>query len=288
MSIRDLEQQDFSGEQPPSADVLAGEYALGVLDAQAQREAESRIASDPGFARLVRDWEQRLAPWHDTMWYEAEASTAPPAHLWPRIRTQLGWSAAAADADALRSPVAPPASLWQRAGLWQATTALAAGLAIVAFFAGRDLRSPQDTPTPGPVVVTPVDPKPPVDPPVQDPPVEDPNATRPVTTLASDDGRAGWLASVDRDKGTVLMVPVPSAADAQGRVPELWLIPPGESPKSLGIVSHERAHTVKVPDTLREALTQGAILAITLEPPGGAPQGIATGPSVAKGDLVTL
>ncbi|TXI46108.1 MAG: hypothetical protein E6Q50_15520, partial [Lysobacter sp.] len=77
-------------------------------------------------------------------------------------------------------------------------------------------------------------------------------------------------------------------ADEQGRVPELWLIPPGESPKSLGIVSIDRAHTVSVPEPLREALKQGAVLAITLEPQGGAPQGIATGPIIAKGDLVTL
>jgi anti-sigma-K factor RskA len=84
------------------------------------------------------------------------------------------------------------------------------------------------------------------------------------------------------------MVPVPSKADDQGRVPELWLIPPGESPKSLGVVSIDRAHTVKVPDSLREALSQGAVLAITLEPQGGAPQGNPTGPVVAKGDIVTL
>jgi anti-sigma-K factor RskA len=279
MSIRDFEQEDFSGDQPPSADILAGEYVLGVLDAQARRDAEARIQSDPGFARLVLEWEQRLSPWLD-----AATPVQPPAHLWPRIRTSLGWTAAAANSEELRSTVAPSNSLWQRAGLWRATTALAAGLAIVAFFVGRNIGPAIDTPTQGPVVGVP----PEVKPPNTQPPGEDPNATRPVTTLAADDGRTGWLASVDRDKGTVLMVPVPSKGDEQGRVPELWLIPPGESPKSLGLVSIDRAHTVKVPETLREALSQGAVLAITLEPPGGAPQGVATGPIVAKGDLVTL
>jgi anti-sigma-K factor RskA len=279
MSIRDLEQQDFGGDQPPSADILAGEYVLGVLNARERQEAETRVERDPGFARLVQEWEYRLAPWLD-----AATPMQPPAHLWPRIRTSLGWTAAAADTEALRSAVTPPASLWQRPGFWRATTALAAGLAIVAFFVGRDVGPAIETPAPGPVVVVP----PEVKPPDTQPPTEDPNATKPVTTLAADDGRTGWLASVDRDKGTVLMVPVPSKADDQGRVPELWLIPPGESPKSLGLVSIDRAHTVKVPEPLREALTQGAVLAITLEPPGGAPQGIATGPIVAKGDLVTL
>jgi anti-sigma-K factor RskA len=279
MSIRDLDQQDFDGDQPPSADILAGEYVLGVLDADSRREATARIEHDPGFARLVHDWEVRLAPWLDSA-----TTVEPPAHVWPRIRSQLGWAAAARDVDTLSAPVAPPpSSLLQRTGFWRATTALAAAATIAAFFFGRDFRAATDTPTPERVVVV----KPPIQPPVP-PPVEDPNATKPVTTLASDDGRTGWLASVDRDKGTVLMVPVPSKADDQGRVPELWLIPPGESPKSLGIVSIDRAHTVKVPDALREALNQGAILAVTLEPQGGAPQGSPTGPIVAKGGIVTL
>jgi anti-sigma-K factor RskA len=86
----------------------------------------------------------------------------------------------------------------------------------------------------------------------------------------------------------VLMVPVPMSGDAQGREPELWLIPPGGKAQSLGIVSINRSHTVKVPDTLRGDLGKGAILAITLEPKGGAPQGVATGPIIAKGDIVVL
>jgi anti-sigma-K factor RskA len=43
-----------------------------------------------------------------------------------------------------------------------------------------------------------------------------------------------------------------------------------------------------VPDALRDALAKGALLAITLEPAGGAPQGVATGPIIAKGDIRTL
>ena len=82
------------------------------------------------------------------------------------------------------------------------------------------------------------------------------------------------------------MVPVPAKPDAEGRVPELWLIAPGEPAKSLGIVSNDRSHTVTVPAELREDLAAGAVLAITLEPPGGAPQGVATGPIVAKGEMV--
>ncbi|HAI47147.1 MAG TPA: hypothetical protein DCM50_10685 [Stenotrophomonas sp.] len=261
MNIRDLHDLHDDG-QPPSADILAGEYVLGVLDAAQRSEAERRIASDPGFARLVSQWENRLAP------LLASLGSAPvPTHLWPRIRTSLGWPSVEA-----RAP-----RTWQRTGFWQGMTALAAVVALVAVFSRRELEPV--APVAPPVAVTPTAPPTPAEP---------EQATKPVTPLLHDDGTPGWLASVDKAQGKVLMVPVPAAADAAGRAPELWLIPAGGTPRSLGLVSINRAHTVSVPDTLRDALVNGSVLAITLEPASGAPQGIPTGPIIAKGDIATL
>jgi anti-sigma-K factor RskA len=261
MNSRDLHDLHDDGE-PPSADILAGEYVLGVLDAARRAEVERRIASDPGFGRLVTQWENRLAPMLESL------GTEPvPAHLWPRIRTALGWPSAA---------TASP-RLWQRTGFWQGMTALAAALALVAVFSRRDLEPAAPVSTP--VAVTPSTPTAPAEP---------EQATKPVTPLLHDDGTPGWLASVDKTQGKVLMVPVPAPADAAGRAPELWLIPAGGAPRSLGLVSINRAHTVAVPDTLRDALVNGSVLAITLEPSTGAPQGIPTGPIIAKGDIANL
>lgn len=264
MNVRDLHDLHDDGE-PPSTDILAGEYVLGVLDAVQRAEVERRITGDPGFARLVTQWENRLAPL-----LESFGSEAVPAHLWPRIRTSLGWPAAT---------TASP-RVWQRTGFWQGMTALAAALALVAVFSRRDLEP--TAPAPTPVAVTPIAPTPPTL------PAEPEQATKPVTPLLHDDGTPGWLASVDRAQGKVLMVPVPAAADAAGRAPELWLIPAGGAPRSLGLVSIDRAHTVAVPDSLRDALVNGSVLAITLEPSSGAPQGIPTGPIIAKGDIANL
>lgn len=261
MNIRDLHDLHDDG-QPPSADILAGEYVLGVLDAAQRSEAEQRIAKDPGFARLVSQWENRLAPMLDTL-----GSEAVPAHVWPRIRTALGWPAVGAGAP----------RAWQRTGFWQGMTALAAVVALVAVFSRGQLEPV--APVAPPVAVTPTPPPTPSEP---------EQATKPVTPLVHDDGTPGWLASVDKAQGKVLMVPVPAAADAAGRAPELWLIPAGGTPRSLGLVSINRAHTVTVPDTLRDALVNGSVLAITLEPSSGAPQGIPTGPIIAKGDIATL
>jgi anti-sigma-K factor RskA len=272
MNIRNLHDQDMDGHEPPSADIFAGEYVLGVLDTQQHSEAKRRIEGDAGFSRLVADWEHRLAPLIDT-----QATAEVPTHLWPRVRTRLGWSAIEAPQAQARQ------GLWQSAGFWRAATGLAAAAALAAIVIGpMGLFRDAETTGPGSVVVEPSPPTPP------SPPIENPAAPKPVTTLAHDDGSPGWLASVDPAEGTVLMVPVPASADAQGRVPELWLIPPGESPKSLGIVSIDQSHTVKVPDALRDALAKGALLAVTLEPDGGAPGGVPSGPIIAKGDIVTL
>jgi anti-sigma-K factor RskA len=132
--------------------------------------------------------------------------------------------------------------------------------------------------------------RPPVPPPsvaVVPPPAESAVAKE-VTTLAHDDGSPGWLASVDPAQGTVLMVPVPGTPDAQGRVPELWIIPPGQAPRSLGAVSITKSHTVAVPADSRSALVAaGSVLAVTLEPASGMPHAAPSGPIIAKGAIKT-
>lgn len=267
MNVRDLDFDidDDGGPEPPRADVFAGEYALGVLDAAGRAAAETRIAADPGFARLVADWEQKLSPW-----YAGIDPVAVPPHVWPRVRTALGWASAAP----------APRGIWHNTGFWRAATALAAVLAVFAVLVGR---APVDAPREDAVVVAPASPPPapaPAEP--AEPAAEVP---LPVTTLAHEDGTPGWLASVDPAHGRVLMVPVPTSGDPTGRVAELWVIPEGGTPASLGVVSNDSSHSVEVPDTLRDALVAGSTLAITLEPPGGAPQGAPTGPVVARGAL---
>ncbi|MCB2114939.1 MAG: anti-sigma factor [Rhodobacteraceae bacterium] len=58
---------------------------------------------------------------------------------------------------------------------------------------------------------------------------------------------------------------------------ELWLIPAGKSAVSIGLV---REATLAIPV---EALPPGTTLAITLEPRGGSPTGVATGPLLVAG-----
>lgn len=249
---------DDMGTTPPSDDVRAGEYALGVLDAGERRRAESRIAAEPEFAALVDAWDRRLAPWL------LRADEVPPsAHVWPRVRSGIGWS-----------PVeGGRRGVWNSVSFWRAATGLAAAAGIAAVVIG--LQPPTAVAPSPPVAVVP-------------PPVAEEQVAKPVTVLARDDGSTGWLASIDVDAGKVLMVPVPTPADASGMVNELWIIPAGAAPVSLGFVSNEKAHTITVPAALQQELAVGATLAITLEPQAGMPHAAPSGPVVAKGNIRTI
>ena len=187
-----------------------------------------------------------VARWEQRLapWLGAVAPAEAPAHLWTQIQRRLGWL-----------PARTRTRLWRSLPLWRSAAALAL-IAAIALYATRQ------------------------------PPVarEDQSLTKPVTLLTQGDGRPAWLASVDRARGTVFMVPVPHAADAAGRVPELWIIEAGRAPRSLGAVSVERAHTVAVPADLRAALAApGSVLAITLEPARGLPHAAPSGPVIAQG-----
>jgi anti-sigma-K factor RskA len=103
----------------PEDELLAAEYALGVL-ADADRTAiELRAVREPGFASLVAAWEQRLAPW------AAEINeVAPSAQLWDRI-------AAALPAQAHSAGLWHSLTFWRGFGVAAGTLAAACLAALI-------------------------------------------------------------------------------------------------------------------------------------------------------------
>lgn len=66
-------------------DALAAEYVLGTLSADERDHAEARLAIDPEFADVVRQWERRLGELNVMV----EAVEPPPA-VWERVKAGLG------------------------------------------------------------------------------------------------------------------------------------------------------------------------------------------------------
>ncbi|MFN0264254.1 anti-sigma factor domain-containing protein [Tepidamorphus sp. 3E244] len=109
---------------PEDANLLAAEYALGVLDAQERAAMEARVARDGAFANLVATWEQHFSGLNGGF-----DELPPPAHVKSAINTRLFGAT-----DAKSS-----GGFWSNAAFWRMTTlAATTALAILAFVTLRE------------------------------------------------------------------------------------------------------------------------------------------------------
>jgi anti-sigma-K factor RskA len=221
----------------PEDELLAAEYALGVLAGPERALAQQRMTRERTFARLVTEWEQRLAPWAAEI-----AEVAPPPQAWDRIantlpaRTQAG-------------------GLWQSLAFWRGLS-LATGALAAACLAGLIYFG----------VLT---------------------QQQPLVAMIEGGGQRHFVATIDTRRGTVAVVPAAFNADAT-RVPELWLIPPDGRPRPVGLLRADQAVTLTLSADLTELARNNAVLAVSLEPPGGSTTGLPTGPVIATGKLSSL
>lgn len=256
-------------QDPPEHAVLAGEYVLGVLDTTQRRDVQQRIERDPAFAAEVAAWETHLVSLAN------EVQPVPvPDYVWARIRDELGFMPAA------RTPVQPErGSLWSNVAVWRWLSAGGfATAAVCALALLNTVRAPQPPVAPDPPAVV-------VNAP---PPVQVPAAsTEMAATLTREDGKPGYVATMDAASGRITVTSL-QPASADDKVPELWLIPTDGVARSLGVFADSATHSAKIPDDYLTLLSTEAILAITMEPPGGAPTGVATGTVVAKGGIQLL
>jgi len=222
----------------PEDELIAAEYALGVLSDADRAAAERRIARERPFALMVTAWEERLAPWAAEI-----VEVAAPPQVWDRI------------AAALPAQPAASAGWWQNLAFWRglslATGALAAACIGALIYIGN---APQKAPL-----------------------------------VASIDGGGHhhFVATIDTRSGSIAVQPAAYTADAT-REPELWLIPADGKPRPLGMLRADRAVTITIPAGLIAHAVSSAVLAVSLEPPGGSPTGQPTGPVIATGKLTSL
>ncbi|MBV9655282.1 MAG: anti-sigma factor [Acetobacteraceae bacterium] len=113
-------------------ELLAAEYVLGTLDAEAARDVAARAAHEPALGAAIARWEERLAPLS-----ALAPAVPPPPDAWDRLAAAIG-----APATVPAQPGAAKPPLLGRVGFWRFTTA--AGFALAAAFAGvAFLRPPQ-------------------------------------------------------------------------------------------------------------------------------------------------
>jgi len=108
-----------------------------------------------------------------------------------------------------------------------------------------------------------------------------------VATLQASGGQSRFVAAIDSGGRGLTIVPA-SLPDFGQRALELWLIAPGDHPRSLGLIELSRPVHIDLPNDLMPRVRPEATLAVSSEPPGGSPTGLPTGPVIASGKLTNL
>jgi anti-sigma-K factor RskA len=108
-----------------------------------------------------------------------------------------------------------------------------------------------------------------------------------IATLGQASGQPGFVVTVSGDGRSLTVVPAALLTN-DPRAMELWLIPQGGRPHSLGLIQPGQPIRLTIPPELSGSVIKDATLAVSLEPPGGSPTGQPTGPVIAAGPLSAL
>jgi anti-sigma-K factor RskA len=180
---------------------------------------------------------------------ESVPAVAPPAKVWAGIE------------DRLSASLAPPpqrTGFWNSLAFWRTFAIASAGLAA-ASMAGLVYLA--NVPSLGPPLLA---------------------------QLNSESGRASFVAAVNKEGDSLTIVPAALLTGDEQKAFELWLIPPGDKPHSLGLIDPTKPIRITVPESLLPKVNSDATLAVSVEPVGGSPTGQPTGPVIANGKLASL
>ena len=108
---------------------------------------------------------------------------------------------------------------------------------------------------------------------------------RVVVVLAGSDQRPAMIATAARGDPVLTMKAVVDATPGAGRAYELWALPDGGAPQSLGVIPPGGVARLPLPRAARDLLDRVPTLAVSLEPTGGSPTGQPTGPVLFTGRI---
>ncbi|SFJ84557.1 Anti-sigma-K factor RskA [Sphingomonas sp. NFR04] len=110
----------------------------------------------------------------------------------------------------------------------------------------------------------------------------------PPVVVAQITGTAGAAFAARYDAAQGMLHVRTEALPASRQAPELWVIPAGGKPVSLGLVAPHGSRDVTVAPATRALLAEGATLAVTLEDAATAPHVAPTSTPVAAGKITIL
>jgi anti-sigma-K factor RskA len=249
---------------PELIDRLAAHHALGSLRGGARRRLESIARNEPAVRAAMLVWQARLSGLA-----ELQPAQEPSQAVWTRIQNLV-------DADAAREAMVkarttpPTPGWWQSLGLWRGLAFASVAVALVAVVVGAQLRGRlggEIAALQGRLQATP--------------------QIQYVAVLVGDTGvPAGTsvLVTFDAQSGQLVLQREGGFQPAPDKSLQLWALPPGAAPRSLGVLGDDRV--LRLPAAPGD-VRQVPALAISLEPRGGVPSaGGPTGPVLFKGALI--
>lgn len=225
---------------------LAAEYVLGTMSAHARRRFEINLKENPALRRAVAEWEKRLTPLAQTL-----PAVEPPSRIWKAIESGI------------RPGRQTGPSLWESLSFWRFSS-IASGFVALALLILVAVPGPETPPADGTRMVV---------------VMNDLKTSNPAMTVSWEPGKSGKR---------VMRIRVIGHADmAAGTAWELWMLPgEDQKPVSLGLITTHDAQTVVVSESLAAKLDQAKGLAMSVEPAGGSPTGLPTGPVLYAGQCV--
>lgn len=270
---------------------LAAEYALGTLDADERAQVETMMSVDKDFTAMVEAWQQKLGVLNQMV-----GSIEPRPEVWDRIKAAVGLSELQSPLVLPEAPLPPAAPevgapaapvdtsnvirLSAQARRWRniATLTTAMAAALVAMIATQ-LYQPDLLPdglrpkvrTRVVEVKTTVAPTP---------------SAQYVALLQKDSGSPAFILTVDGTTKNFTVRRV-GATPEPGKSYELWLVSDKlQRPRSLGVIGGNDFTMRPVLGSYDTDTVNKATYAVTVEPEGGSPTGVATGPIVFTGKLI--
>lgn len=217
-------------------DILAAEFALGLLSDDEAAAAQARARTDAALSLRIAWWRDQLAP------LVGEVATPAPAGVWQRIEAALPGNDNSM-------------TLMQR---WRAAAvaAMAVAAALLIFIGVR--------PDPSPVIV------------------QQPSAQ----LIAAVSGKGGDAVAVSYNASSGRLLVTPTTLDPGEGDAELWVIPEGDKPYSLGVIDAQAERAIVATPAQRGLIAAGATLAISQEAKGGSTSGAPQGAIIATGKIV--
>jgi anti-sigma-K factor RskA len=193
-----------------------------------------------------------VAQWESRLSPLADALPAiePPARVWQAIKARLK----------IGQSVRP--GFWESLSFWRVSS-FASGLLALALIVFVVAPRPEAPVEAGRMVVV----------------MNDVATRKPAMTASWEPGQRG---------GRTLRIRVIGHAEMGPNTAwELWMLPGGDQkPVSLGLITTHETQVVKIPESLAAQLDSAHGLAMSVEPAGGSPTGLPTGPVLYAGESI--